>query len=62
MEKKNIGLLFYLASAVFNVLAIVMFAGDSGMGPMWLCLGSSCLCLGTVFSRRAREGKEEEEK
>jgi len=62
MEKKNIGLLFYLASAVFNVLAIVMFAGGGSMGPMWLCLGSSCLCLGTVFSRRAREGKEEEEK
>ena len=59
MEKKNIGLLFYVGAAVFYVLSIVMFAGDSGMGPMWLCLGSSFLCLGTVFSRRAREGEEE---
>ena len=59
MGKKNIGPLFYILSAVFNILAIVMFAGDSGMGPMWLCLGSSFLCLGTVFSRRAREGEEE---
>ena len=60
--KKNTGLLFYILSAVLNILAIVMFAGDSGMGPMYLCLGSSFLCLGTVFTRRAKEEKEEEQK
>ena len=51
MDKKNIGL--------FYVLSIVMFASGRSMGPMWLCLGSSFLCLGTVLSRRAKEGADE---
>ena len=60
MQKKNIGLLIILVSALFNVMAVVTFSGgnESGMGAMWLCLGSALLCLGTALSRK----KEEEEK
>ena len=60
MKKKNIGLLFYILSAIFNVTAIVMFAGgnESGTGAMWLCLGAAFLCLGSHWSMKA--GKEAE--
>lgn len=62
MKKKNIGLLFYLLSAVFNVMAIVMFSSgnESGTGAMWLCLGSAFLCLGTALSRRKKEEEKKE--
>lgn len=64
MKKKNIGLLLYLVSAVFNVIAIVSFASKSGnsLGFVWLCLGSSFLCLGTAYNNKAKKEAEEEEK
>lgn len=60
MKKKNLGLLFYLISAVFNVIGIVIFASGSenSLGFMWVSLGSTFLCLGTALSRK----KEEEDK
>ena len=64
MKKKNIGMLFYLVSAAFNVVAVVTFAGgnESGLGFAWLCLGSSLLCLGTAYNNRAKKETEEEKK
>ena len=58
---KNIGLLFYILSAVFNVTGIVMFArgGENNMGFVWVCLGSTFLCLGTALSRKKEEEKQE---
>ena len=62
MKKKNIGLLFYLVSAVFNVIAIVSFASKSGnsLGFAWLCLGSTFLCLGTAYNNKAKKEADEE--
>ena len=64
MKKKNIGLLFYLVSVVFNVIAIVSFASKSenSLGFAWLCLGSTFLCLGTVYNSKAKKEAEEKEK
>ena len=64
MKNKNIGLLFYLVSAVFNVIAIVSFASKSGnsQGFAWLCLGSTFLCLGTAYNNKAKKETEEKEK
>ena len=62
MKKKNVGTLFCILSAVFNVLAVVMFASgnESGTAPLWLCLGSSFLCLGIALSRKAEESEKKE--
>ena len=64
MKKKNIGLLFYLVSAVFNVIGIVSFVSDneSGLGFVWICLGSTFLCLGTAYNSKAKKETEEKEK
>ena len=64
MKKKNIGLLFYLISAVFNVTGIVSFASgnESGLGFAWVCLGSALLCLGSHYTIKAKKEAGEEEK
>lgn len=64
MKKKNIGLLFYLVSAVFNVIGIVSFVSgnESGLGFVWICLGSTFLCLGTAYNSKAKKETEEKEK
>ena len=64
MKKKNIGLLFYLVSAVFNVIGIVTFTSgnESSPGFAWVCLGSTFLCLGTAFNNKAKKETEEKEK
>ena len=65
MKKKNIGLLFYLVSAVFNVIGIVSFVSgnESSLGFAWVCLGSTFLCLGTAYNNKAKkEAGEESEK
>lgn len=64
MKKKNIGLLFYLISAVFNVIGIVSFASgnESGLGFAWVCLGSALLCLGSHYNIKAKKETGEEKK
>ena len=64
MKKKNIGLLFYLVSAVFNVIGIVSFVSgnESSLGFAWVCLGSTFLCLGTAYNNKAKKETEEKEK
>jgi len=64
MKKKNIGLLFYLVSAVFNVIGIVTFTSgnESSLGFVWVCLGSTFLCLGTAYNNKAKKETEEKEK
>ena len=62
MKKKNIGMLLYLVSAVFNVIAIVSLASrGNSMGALWLCLGSSFLCMGTAYNNKAKKEAEENE-
>ena len=64
MKKKNIGLLFYLVSAVFNVIGIVTFTSgnESSLGFVWVCLGSALLCLGSHYNIKAKKETEEKEK
>jgi len=64
MKKKNIGLLFYLVFAVFNVIGIVTFTSgnESSLGFVWVCLGSTFLCLGTAYNNKAKKETEEKEK
>jgi hypothetical protein len=61
MKKHNLfPTLLYIASALFNVAAIVFFAGGSNtaLGAISLCLGSSLLCVATACARKSRENEE----
>ena len=64
MKIKNIGMILYLLSAVFNVIGIVTFTSgnESGLGFVWICLGSTFLCLGTAYNNKAKKETEEKEK
>lgn len=50
MKKKVTTILFFAASIICYVVAIIKFATDtdSSMGGMWLCIGSALLCFGIV--------------
>ena len=63
MKKKNVlGIVLSLCSAAFYVLAIIGFssAGDTATSAIWLCLGSSLLCISTVLHRRTSEDEKKE--
>ena len=55
---------FSLASVAFYIAAIIGFAGqgDNGMATVWLCLGSSCMCLGVFLQRKTRESEDKDKK
>lgn len=64
MKKQTVlTVLLYTLSFAFNIAAILTFANGNtnSTGSVWLCLGSSLLCLGTVFTRRARSNGEEKD-
>lgn len=54
----------YLVASFFYVMSIITFSrgNDTAMGAVWLSLGSTFLCGGTVLSRktRAEEQKQDE--
>jgi threonine/homoserine/homoserine lactone efflux protein len=47
--KKSI--LFYAASALLYMASLISFisGNDNSMAVVWLCLGSSFLCLGSIW-------------
>lgn len=54
--------IYYLASALFFVVAIMKIS-DSGFssGIIWLCLGSAFLCLGANASHSKKDKSEDED-
>lgn len=49
---------FYAAAVLFYLSAIIHFAGgDRSAGVIWLALGSTFLCLGSVYARKAKKNK-----
>ncbi|MGM9712927.1 MAG: hypothetical protein ACI3Y5_02260 [Prevotella sp.] len=54
---------FYIASAMSYVTSVVMWIADGDMssGLVWMCLGSTSLCLGAAEANKAKrkdEGRE----
>ena len=45
-SNKIVSVLNFLTSFCFYICAIINFINDSGMGALYLCLGSTFLCLG----------------
>ena len=55
-------ILFFAASILCYVVAIIKFATDtdSSMGGMWLCIGSAVLCLDVVNLEKTKNKNSEE--
>lgn len=50
-EKKYLTL-FFIASVLFYIAAIIGFAnGNTSRAIVWLCLGSTYLCLGSTHKK-----------
>lgn len=62
MNNKTTAIIYYLASALFFVKAILNFT-DSGFstGVVWMCLGAACLCLASTAKNRKNESDDEED-
>ena len=60
-SNKIVSALNFLASFCFYICAIINFANDSGMGALYLCLGSTLLCLGAVWLNKDKDKKDKKE-
>ena len=60
-EYKVSSTLFYLASVLFYISAIIIFVGGNhnSMAVVWLCLGSSFLCFGSLHKKKADESEKD---
>ena len=56
--------LFYIAAVLFYLSALINLISGSHTSTtiVWLCLGSSFLCFGSLYSNRAKKTKEDGEK
>ena len=50
----NKSILFYIASVLFFIASAIGFASgnENSMAIVWLCLGSSFLCLGSTYKKK----------
>ena len=50
----NKSILFYIASVLFFIASAIGFTSgnESSMAIVWLCLGSSFLCLGPAHKKK----------
>ena len=50
----NKSILFYIASVLFFIASAIGFASgnENSMAIVWLCLGSSFLCLGSTHKKK----------
>ena len=61
-KQKKTAIIYYLVAFVCYICSIVSFCSDStGLGTMWLCLGSSNLCLGSLWVNKSKAEEEQNE-
>ena len=50
----NKSILFYIASVLFFIASVIGFTSgnERSMAIVWLCLGSSFLCLGSTYKKK----------
>ena len=53
-------ILYYVAAILFYISAVINFAGENSnyMAGLWICIGSTFLCLGISHSKKSKENKE----
>ena len=54
----------YVAAISFYITAIINFSGGNNhsMAVIWICLGSTFLCLGISYTKKSKEKKDKEDK
>ena len=59
----NKSILFYIASVLFFIASAIGFTSgnESSMAIVWLCLGSSFLCLGSTHKKKENNTDEKSE-
>lgn len=56
-KERNRSALFYIASVLFFIASAISFASgnENSMAIVWLCLGSSFLCLGSTHKKKEND-------
>ena len=56
-ELRATATLFYVVAIIDYLVAISYFfgGGDTSLGVMWLCIGSTFLCLGAANTKRQKD-------
>ncbi len=55
-NKKSVSVIYYIAAVCFYIAAILNFVHNhTSTGVMMMCLGSSQLCLGSVWLGKSRK-------
>ena len=59
MKNKKTPTLYYVASLLFYLAAIISFAGGNrSFSPvMWIILGSLFICLGFLYAKKEKQEK-----
>ena len=60
MKKDKISAtLCYVAAILYYISAIISFSdgNNNSMAVVWICLGSTFLCLGLSYSKKSKENK-----
>ena len=62
-KEKLIALLFYAAALAFYAAAIIRFCGrgDTSSGFLFLCLGSSQVCVGSAWLIKAKKNEKNDQ-
>lgn len=60
MNNKITSTLLYVSASLYYLSAIINFAvgNHNSTAVLWLCLGSTFLCLGSVYSKKSEENKD----
>ena len=60
-KNKKLAIIYYLAAAVCYICACIWFCGkNTSLAVVWLCIGSTNLCLGSVWMKRSCDAQEQD--
>ena len=62
-EYKISSTLFYVSAVLFYLAAIINIVGgnNTSMSIVWLCLGSTFLCVGSLHSKKSKESNDDKD-
>lgn len=59
-RNRKIAIIYYLAAAACYICTVVFLYGkNTSLGAVWLCIGSTNLCLGSVWMKRSGDAEEQ---
>ena len=59
---KVVSILHFISSLFYYIAAIINFINNGGFGVLYLCLGSTFLCLGAVWLNRYKNKQDKDNK